>query len=124
MAEHTLEKVGLDHKCANQFPVELSGGMQKRVAIARAIITEPDILFFDEPTAGLDPVTSKNINALIRDLLSTSKASALTITHDMKTVRSFAQDVFLMDDGLFVWSGNKNEMRSSSNAYIKEFLNT
>lgn len=124
LADQTLEKVGLDHKCANQFPVELSGGMQKRVAIARAIITEPDILFFDEPTAGLDPVTSRNINALIRDLLSISKASALTITHDMKTVRSFAQDVFLMDDGLFVWSGNKNEMRSSSNAYIKEFLNT
>ena len=124
LAEEKLERVGLSIRSANQFPIELSGGMQKRAAIARAIITEPKILFFDEPTAGLDPITAKKINYLIKDLISDSKASALTITHDINTVNTIADRVFLMNEGKFVWIGCQKNMKTSSNEYIKDFLNT
>ena len=124
LAEEKLERVGLSIRSANQFPIELSGGMQKRAAIARAIITEPKILFFDEPTAGLDPITAKKINYLIKDLISDSKASALTITHDINTVNTIADRVFLMNEGKFVWIGWRKNMTTSSNEYIKDFLNT
>ena len=124
LAEEKLERVGLSIRSANQFPIELSGGMQKRAAIARAIITEPKILFFDEPTAGLDPITARKINYLIKDLISDSKASALTITHDINTVNTIADRVFLMNEGKFVWIGCRKNMKTSSNEYIKDFLNT
>ena len=124
LAEEKLERVGLSIRSANQFPIELSGGMQKRAAIARAIIAEPKILFFDEPTAGLDPITAKKINYLIKDLISDSKASALTITHDINTVNTIADRVFLMNEGKFVWIGCRKNMTTSSNEYIKDFLNT
>ena len=124
LAEEKLERVGLSIRSANQFPIELSGGMQKRAAIARAIITEPKILFFDEPTAGLDPITARKINYLIKDLISDSKASALTITHDINTVNIIADRVFLMNEGKFVWIGCRKNMKTSSDEYIKDFLNT
>ena len=124
LAEEKLERVGLSIRSANQFPIELSGGMQKRAAIARAIITEPKILFFDEPTAGLDPITARKINYLIKDLISDSKASALTITHDINTVNTIADRVFLMNEGKFVWIGCRKNMKTSSDEYIKDFLNT
>jgi len=124
LAEEKLERVGLSIRSANQFPIELSGGMQKRAAIARAIMTEPEILFFDEPTAGLDPITARKINYLIKDLISDSKASALTITHDINTVNTIADRVFLMNEGKFVWIGCRKNMKTSSDEYIKDFLNT
>tara|TARA_B100000073_G_C23720423_1_gene567437 strand:+ start:871 stop:1620 length:750 start_codon:yes stop_codon:yes gene_type:complete len=124
LAEEKLERVGLSIRSANQFPIELSGGMQKRAAIARAIITEPKILFFDEPTAGLDPITARKINYLIKELISDSKASALTITHDINTVNTIADRVFLMNEGKFVWIGCRKNMKTSSDEYIKNFLNT
>ena len=124
LAEEKLERVGLSIRSANQFPIELSGGMQKRAAIARAIITEPKILFFDEPTAGLDPITARKINYLIKELISDSKASALTITHDINTVNTIADRVFLMNEGKFVWIGCRKNMKTSSDEYIKDFLNT
>lgn len=124
LAEEKLERVGLSIRSANQFPIELSGGMQKRAAIARAIMTEPKILFFDEPTAGLDPITARKINYLIKDLISDSKASALTITHDINTVNTIADRVFLMNEGKFVWIGCRKNMKTSSDEYIKDFLNT
>ena len=124
LAEEKLERVGLSIRTANQFPIELSGGMQKRAAIARAIITEPKILFFDEPTAGLDPITARKINYLIKDLISDSKVSALTITHDINTVNTIADRVFLMNEGKFVWIGCRKNMKTSSDEYIKDFLNT
>ena len=122
LVEEKLERVGLSIQTANQFPVELSGGMQKRAAIARAIITEPKILFFDEPTAGLDPITARKINYLIKELISDSKASALTITHDINTVNTIADRVFLMNEGKFVWTGCRKNMKTSSDKYIKDFL--
>jgi len=122
LAEEKLERVGLSIKTANQFPAELSGGMQKRAAIARAIITEPKILFFDEPTAGLDPITARKINYLIKELISDSKASTLTITHDINTVNTIAERVFLMNEGKFVWTGCRENMKTSSDKYIKDFL--
>ncbi len=122
LAEEKLDRVGLNIQSADQYPIELSGGMQKRAAIARAIITEPKVLLFDEPTAGLDPITAKKINLLIKELISDSKASALTITHDLNTINMISDRVFLMHDGVFAWSGPKKKMTTSSNKHIKEFL--
>ena len=120
--EEKLERVGLELRTANQFPIELSGGMQKRAAIARAIITDPELLFFDEPTAGLDPITSHRINLLIKDLILGAKASALTITHDLNTLITIAENVILMRNGEFVWQGGKEEMTASKNSHLVEFL--
>lgn len=122
IAIEKLEIVGMDEKVAELFPCELSGGMQKRVALARAIATNPEIIFFDEPTTGLDPIMSEIINQLI---IKTSKivgATTITITHDIHSAQTIADDVILLDNGSIEWSGNVKNMTTSNNELLQKFL--
>ena len=117
-----LERVGLKKSFADNFPSELSGGMQKRVALARAIATQPEIIFFDEPTTGLDPIMAQVINDLIRELVVELGVTAITITHDIQSVRSIADEVALLHDGIIQWSGLLNQLDKSKNKYLKQFI--
>ena len=101
----TLGRVGLEPRTADLFPAELSGGMQKRVGLARAIAAEPEIIFFDEPTTGLDPIMADVINDLIRGLVKEIGATALSITHDMASVRKIADRVAMLYEGRIIWQG-------------------
>ena len=123
LAMETLEKVGLNPNIAELFPSELSGGMQKRVSLARAIFSEPDIIFFDEPTTGLDPITADVINKLIIERVNDLGATALTITHDMASARTIASKVYMLHDGNIIWGGTINEMEKTKNKYIIQFIN-
>jgi phospholipid/cholesterol/gamma-HCH transport system ATP-binding protein len=118
-----LAQVGLDADVAMLFPAELSGGMQKRVALARAIAAEPEILFFDEPTTGLDPIMADVINELIRKCVSELGATALSITHDMASVRKIADNVAMLYDGKILWHGAVGEIDRSGNPYVDQFIN-
>ena len=121
--EHSINLVGLSNSIMNQYPSQISGGMQKRVAIARAIIDEPEILIFDEPTAGLDPVTGGKINDLIIDNVKRLGCTSLTITHDMDSVRKIADDVAMISNGKIIWNGKKSEIAKSNNQELNEFIN-
>jgi phospholipid/cholesterol/gamma-HCH transport system ATP-binding protein len=123
IAMEKLEAVDLDLKVADIFPAELSGGMQKRVALARAIATNPKVIFFDEPTTGLDPIVSATINDLIRRCVKDIGASAMTITHDMHSLRIIADRVGLLFQGGLIWNGTVSEMDKTKNAYVKQFIN-
>ncbi|WP_310498059.1 ATP-binding cassette domain-containing protein, partial [Sandarakinorhabdus sp.] len=103
-----LARVGLGSDVADLRPAALSGGMQKRVALARAIAARPDIIFFDEPTTGLDPIMADVINGLIRTLVTDLKITALTITHDMASVRKIADRVAMLHQGKIIWTGAKS----------------
>ena len=118
-----LSRVGLKPHTADLYPAELSGGMQKRVALARAIATNPEVIFFDEPTSGLDPIMSGVINRLIREIVTEMGATTMTITHDMSSVRVIADTVALIHDGLVRWNGSVAEMEAADNAYLHQFLN-
>ena len=122
-AVETLGRVGLPAATADLFPAELSGGMQKRVGLARAIAGEPDIIFFDEPTTGLDPIMADVINDLIRDLTREIGATALSITHDMASVRKIADRVAMLYDGRIIWEGPVAEIDASGNDYVNQFIN-
>ena len=117
-----LERVGLKKSFADNFPSELSGGMQKRVALARAIATQPEIIFFDEPTTGLDPIMAQVINELIRELVEELGVTALTITHDIQSVRSIADEVALLHNGIIQWSGALKQLDKSNNKFLKQFI--
>ena len=117
-----LIEVGLPTETADLYPFELSGGMQKRVGIARAIFSNPDILFFDEPTTGLDPLMSRKIITLIKEIMSNSIKSAITITHDINLALSLASEIILLHEGHIEWSGPKTEIIKSKSKMIKEFL--
>ena len=117
-----LERVGLKKSFADNFPSELSGGMQKRVALARAIATQPEIVFFDEPTTGLDPIMAQVINELIRELVEELGITAVTITHDIQSVRSIADQVALLHDGIIQWTGPLSQLDKSDNKYLKQFI--
>ena len=123
IAMEKLEAVDLDPKVADIFPAELSGGMQKRVALARAIATSPKVIFFDEPTTGLDPIISGTINDLIRRCVKDIGASAISITHDMYSLRIIADRVGLLFQGNLIWTGTIPEMDKTKNAYVKQFIN-
>ncbi len=123
IAMEKLEAVDLDPKVADIFPAELSGGMQKRVALARAIATNPKVIFFDEPTTGLDPIVSGTINDLIRRCVKDIGASAMSITHDMHSLRIIADRVGLLFQGDLIWNGTVSEMDHTKNAYVKQFIN-
>ncbi len=117
-----LRRVGLRAKVADLYPSELSGGMQKRVGLARAIAADPEIIFFDEPTTGLDPIMSGVINDLIREIVTEMGATAMTITHDMSSVRAIADNVAMLHDGVIQWTGPVAQMDSSGDPYVEQFI--
>jgi len=117
-----LKAVGLGANVADLFPAELSGGMQKRVSLARAIAVNPEIIFFDEPTTGLDPIMADVINELIVQCVKDLGATALTITHDMASVRKIADYVAMIYEGKIIWSGPVAELDHSGNPYVDQFI--
>jgi phospholipid/cholesterol/gamma-HCH transport system ATP-binding protein len=123
IAIEKLRRVGLKPDVADRFPAELSGGMQKRVSLARAIAAEPEIIFFDEPTTGLDPIMSGVINDLIREIVVDMGATAMTITHDMTSVRTIADDIAMLHAGRIQWTGPVGDMDQSGDPYIDQFIN-
>ena len=108
-----LRRVGLGPEIADKYPAELSGGMQKRVSLARAIATDPEIIFFDEPTTGLDPIMSSVINELIREIVVELGVTAVTITHDMTSVMAIADQVAMLHDGKIQWCGSRSKLKDS-----------
>ena len=122
IAIEKLRRVGLKPETADMFPGELSGGMQKRVGLARAIAAEPEIIFFDEPTTGLDPIMSGVLNALIREIVIEMGATAMTITHDMSSVRAIADRVAMLHDGLIRWTGLVSDMDQADDPYLQQFI--
>lgn len=117
-----LQQVGLTADVANLSPSELSGGMQKRVALARAIATNPEIIFFDEPTTGLDPIMADVINLLIVKCSKELGATTLTIAHDMASVRRIAHRVAMLYQGKLIWQGEVREIERSGNEYVDQFI--
>ncbi|QFT92735.1 Glutamine transport ATP-binding protein GlnQ [Roseovarius sp. THAF9] len=122
IAIEKLRRVGLTPEQADKFPAELSGGMQKRVGLARAICAEPEIIFFDEPTTGLDPIMSGVINELIREIVTEMGATAMTITHDMTSVRAIADNVAMLHGGKIRWTGPVAQMDGSGDPYLEQFI--
>jgi len=122
-AIENLAKVRLPASAADLRPAELSGGMQKRVGLARAIIAKPDLIFFDEPTTGLDPITADAVNDLIVEQVKALGAAAVSITHDMASVRKIADEVAMLHEGKIVWRGPVSALDNSGNPYIDQFVN-
>ena len=122
LAFSIIKQLGLQPEILDLYPSEISGGMQKRVAIARAICGNPKILLFDEPTSGLDPVTGSLIDQLIKTAVKTVGGSAITITHDMASVCRIADKVILIDKQTISWTGTPKEMFNSANKKIQEFI--
>ncbi|MBI3512836.1 MAG: ABC transporter ATP-binding protein [Proteobacteria bacterium] len=122
IAIEKLAAVGLGPDVGELSPAELSGGMQKRVALARAIAANPEIIFFDEPTTGLDPIMADVINDLIQTCVRRLGATALSITHDMASVRKIADHVAMIYDGRIVWTGTAAEIDASGNPYVDQFV--
>jgi phospholipid/cholesterol/gamma-HCH transport system ATP-binding protein len=123
LAIQKLEQVGLNDEVANKFPADLSGGMKKRVALARAIVGNPEIMFFDEPTTGLDPIMTNTINSLIREIVDTMAVTALTVTHDISSVEQIADNVALLESGLIRWEGETKKLWETKDPYIYQFIN-
>jgi len=117
-----LRQVGLGVNTADMYPAELSGGMQKRVSLARAIATNPEIIFFDEPTTGLDPIMADVINDLIKNCVTDLGATALTITHDMASARKIADHVAMIYEGKIIWSGEVGALYDSGNSHVEQFI--
>ena len=122
IAIEKLRRVGLGADVADKFPAELSGGMQKRVGLARAIAAEPEIIFFDEPTTGLDPIMAGVINELIREIVFEMGATAMTITHDMSSVQAIADEVAMLHEGVIQWSGPIADIDHSGDPYLDQFI--
>ena len=123
IAIEKLESVDLDESIAKIYPAELSGGMSKRVALARAIATDPSIIFFDEPTTGLDPITSGTINDLIVKCTKEMGISAVSITHDINSLKHISDRVGLLFDGKIIWEGTNKELVTTDNPYVVQFIN-
>jgi phospholipid/cholesterol/gamma-HCH transport system ATP-binding protein len=122
IAVEKLRRVGLGPEVADLFPAELSGGMQKRVGLARAIAADPQVIFFDEPTTGLDPIMAGVINDLIREIVTEMGATAMTITHDMSSVRAIADRVAMLHAGKIRWEGPIAEMDTATDPYLTQFI--
>ena len=117
-----LTQVGLSADIADKNPAELSGGMKKRVGLARAIATNPKIIFFDEPTTGLDPIMGDIINDLIVRCVSETGATTLTITHDMHSARKIADRIAMIHQGRIIWIGGTDEINDSGNEFVDQFI--
>jgi len=123
VAHEKLARVGLSSDVGDLSPAELSGGMQKRVGLARAIATEPEIIFFDEPTTGLDPITADVINELIIETVKDLGATTLSITHDMASARKIADRIAMLYQGKIIWSGPAEEIDRTGNEFVDQFIN-
>jgi phospholipid/cholesterol/gamma-HCH transport system ATP-binding protein len=121
-AIETLKKVRLGADIAGLYPAEISGGMQKRVSLARSIIAKPDVIFFDEPTTGLDPITADAINDLIVEQVKDLGAAAVSITHDMASARKIADDIAMLYEGKIIWRGKAEDVDNSGNEYVDQFV--
>ncbi|MDB5733780.1 MAG: transporter ATP-binding protein [Alphaproteobacteria bacterium] len=122
IAFQKLAKVGLSADVGELFPVELSGGMQKRVGLARAIAADPEIIFFDEPTTGLDPIMADVINDLIVSTVKDVGATALSITHDMASARKISDKIAMLYGGKIIWTGPTGDIDHSGNPYVEQFI--
>lgn len=122
IAIETLRRVGLAPEVGDLKPAELSGGMQKRVGLARAIAAKPQVIFFDEPTTGLDPIMADVINDLIVERVKELGATTVTITHDMSSVRKIADTVAMLHQGKIVWHGPRADIDSSGNPFVDQFV--
>lgn len=122
LAVSKLKDVGLASYVAKKYPSELSGGMKKRVGLARAIANDPDIIFFDEPTTGLDPIMSDVINDLIRKSVRHLGATAVSITHDLASAKKIADRIAMLHDGAIIWEGKVSEIETTENEYVRQFV--
>ena len=122
VALNLLDRVGLEADVADRYPSELSGGMQKRASLARAIAEDPDIILFDEPTTGLDPIRASLISELIRNIVKESGATAVTITHDMVCVRRISDRIAMLHEGVIKWSGSADALETTENPFLREFV--
>ena len=122
VAIQTLASVGLGPDVGELYPAELSGGMQKRVSLARAIAAKPEIIFFDEPTTGLDPIMADVINELIVKCTKELGATTLSITHDMASARKIADRIAMLYEGKIIWQGEKREIDHSGSPYVDQFI--
>lgn len=122
LALKKLQMVGLKENVLELYPSEISGGMQKRVALARAIATDPEILFFDEPTSGLDPIMSGIISDLIRNISHDLGATTITITHDMDCAKRIGDRIVMLYQGEFIWQGTGEELDNADNPYVQQFI--
>jgi phospholipid/cholesterol/gamma-HCH transport system ATP-binding protein len=121
-AVEAMVQVGLEPEIAGRFPAELSGGMQKRVGLARAIATKPEIMFFDEPTTGLDPIMGSVIDNLIIKSVRELGATALSITHDMASARRIADTIAMIYDGIIIWHGPVDAIDDSGSDVVDQFI--
>jgi phospholipid/cholesterol/gamma-HCH transport system ATP-binding protein len=122
LAAEKLKSVGLSERVLKLFPSELSGGMQKRVSLARTICTDPEIIFFDEPTTGLDPVMSNVINELIQNATKKLGATSITITHDMNSARIIADKIAMIYQGKIIWQGTSKELDRCTDPIVNQFV--
>jgi phospholipid/cholesterol/gamma-HCH transport system ATP-binding protein len=122
IALEKLAKVGLGAEVANLSPAELSGGMQKRVGLARAIAADPEIIFFDEPTTGLDPIMADVINDLIHSTVRDLGVTAVSITHDLASARKISNRIAMLYKGKIIWDGPTKEIDHSGNPYVDQFI--
>lgn len=121
-AEAALARVGLDARVSDLFPGDLSGGMQKRVGLARAIAANPDVIFFDEPTTGLDPINADVINNLIVEVVKRLGCTAVSITHDLASARKIGDEIAMLHEGKIIWRGPAADVDHSGNPYVEQFV--
>ena len=121
-AIEALAKVRLAASVADLYPSDLSGGMQKRVGLARAIVGSPEIIFFDEPTTGLDPITADAVNDLIVEQVKGLGCTAVSITHDLASARKIGDEAAMLHDGKIVWRGRMEDLDRSGNPYVEQFI--
>ena len=122
IAIENIKAVGLKPEVAENYPAEISGGMQKRVSLARAVTTKPEITFFDEPTTGLDPIMADVINNLIVEQVKGLGATGLSITHDMASARKIADYIAMIHEGQIIWYGKVEDLDHSGNEYVEQFI--
>ena len=122
LAAQKLEMVGISDEVLDLYPSQLSGGMQKRVGLARTIANNPEIIFFDEPTSGLDPINAQNVSELIASLSKELKATTVTITHDMVCMNRISDKIAMIHAGNIVWQGTKEDISNSGNHYVDSFI--